>query len=144
MTASITVYRTNDARTIELPHYRREDGEIVVAEGSSQVPFAIARMFTLRAPKGATRGQHAHRRCSLLLLCVNGAVDIVNDDSHDKSTFTLDRGNVGLLVPPTIWHSVIFRETNSVLVVLCDRHFQEEDYIRKYPDFLVFRKAIGS
>ena len=51
---------------------------------------------------------------------------------------------LALLVPPTIWHSVIFRETNSVLVVLCDRHFQEEDYIREYPDFLAFRKAIGS
>jgi dTDP-4-dehydrorhamnose 3,5-epimerase-like enzyme len=144
LTVPITVHRAGDVRAIELPCYRREDGEIVVAEGSSQVPFAIARMFTLRAPQGATRGQHAHRRCSLLLLCVNGAVDVVNDDSHDKNTFTLDQGNVGLLVPPTIWHSVIFRETNSVLVVLCDRHFQEEDYIREYSDFLAFRKAIRS
>ena len=144
MTAPITVYRASDARTIELPRYRREDGEIVVAEGSSQLLFAIARMFTLRAPQGATRGHHAHRRCSLLLLCVHGAIDIVNDDSREQRTFTLDRGNVALLVPPTIWHSLIFRATNSVLVVLCDRHFQEEDYIREYPDFLAFRKAIGS
>jgi dTDP-4-dehydrorhamnose 3,5-epimerase-like enzyme len=144
LTAPITVYRASDVLTIELPCYRRDDGEIVVAEGSSHMPFAIARMFTLRAPLGVTRGQHAHRRCSLLLLCVHGAVDVVNDDSSDRRTFTLDRGNVALLVPPTIWHSLIFRATNSVLVVLCDRHFQEEDYIREYPDFLAFRKAIGS
>jgi hypothetical protein len=144
LTAPTTVYRTGDARTVELPYYVRADGELVVAEVSAHVPYAIARMFTIRAPLGAIRGDHAHRRCWQFLLCVHGEVDVICEDTHDQRIFSLDRSNVGLLIPPTIWGSEIFRTNHAVLVVLCDRPFQEEDYIREYPDFLAFRKAIGS
>jgi len=128
-----------DVRLFELPHYAREDGEIVVAQGAAQVPFAIARMFTLTAPHGARRGEHAHRRCSQLMLCVHGAVDIVCDDSRDQKIFALDRNDLALCVPPTIWNTVIFKEHRSVVVVLCDRPFEEPDYLRTYPEFLAFR-----
>jgi hypothetical protein len=134
----------SDVRTIELPRFARADGELVIAEGSATVPFAIARVFTLRAPLGARLGEHAHRRCTQLMVCVHGAVDVMSDDSRDRRTFTLAQSNVGLLVPPTIWNLITFREANSVLMVICDRPYQEEDYVRVYSDFLVFRKAGAS
>jgi dTDP-4-dehydrorhamnose 3,5-epimerase-like enzyme len=134
-------FKVDDARMIDLPRYAREDGEIVVAEAAASVPFAIARMFTIRAPNGARRGEHAHHHCSQLMLCVHGSVDVVCDDSRDQQTFTLDRGNLALFVPPTIWNTVIFRQDDSVLVVLCNRAFEERDYIRDYPDYLNFRNA---
>ena len=134
----------SDVRTIELPHFARADGEVVIAEGASTVPFAIERVFTLRAPLGAIRGEHAHRRCTQLIVCVHGAVDIMSDDARDRRTFALDRSNLGLLVPPTIWNQITFRQDNSVLMVLCDRHYQEDDYIRFYSDYLEFRKAGAS
>jgi dTDP-4-dehydrorhamnose 3,5-epimerase-like enzyme len=113
----------------------------VVAETPTDVPFAIARMFTLRAPKMAERGKHAHRACSQLMLCVNGAASVVCDDGDRTRTFQLDRTNFGLLVPPSIWNTVTFREENSVVVVLCDRPFEESDYLRYYEDFVAFRQA---
>lgn len=130
-----------DVLLIELPRHARQDGEIVVAQAAAQVPFAIARMFTLTAPFGAKRGEHAHRRCSQFLLCVHGAVEVVCDDGRDRRSFALDRSNLGLYVPPTIWNTVIFSRDRSVVVVLCDRPFEEPDYLRSYPEFLEFRKA---
>lgn len=134
--------RIADIRTIEFPRHVRANGEVVVAEGPTNVPFDIARMFTLRAPAGATRGEHAHRLCSQLMLCVHGAVDITCDDGAERQTYTLQHGHIGLLVPPTIWNVVTFRTDQAVLTVLCDRRYEADDYIRTYPEFLAFRKGI--
>jgi WxcM-like, C-terminal len=68
-------------------------------------------------------------------------VDVLCDDSRDRKVFTLDRNNLALYVPPTIWNTVIFKEDRSVVMVLCDRPFEEADYLREYDEFLAFRKA---
>ncbi len=81
----------SDVRLIKPPQYVDADGLLVVTEAGAQVPFEIQRMFTIVAPAGAKRGQHAHRLCSQFMLCVNGAVDIVCDDGRDRKTFSLDR-----------------------------------------------------
>ncbi len=128
-------------RLVELPRYARDDGEIVVAQAFAQVPFTIARVFTLTATLNAQRGQHAHRRCAQFLHCVHGAVEVFCDDSRDTETFVLDRNNLALYVPPTIWNNVIIKQDQSVVTVLCDRPFEEADYLRTYPEFLAFRKA---
>jgi hypothetical protein len=123
-------------RLIDLPCHARDDGEVVVAEANSHVPFAIGRMFTVTGPVEAERGKHAHRLCSQFMLCPNGMMDIICDDGERKKTFSLDRSNMALLVPPMIWNTVIFRRAGSVLVVLCDRPYEEHDYIRDYAQFL--------
>src|SRR6266581_270015 len=118
----------DDARLIALPRHARADGEVVVAEAAAQVPFQIRRMFALAAPAGAKRGRHAHRFCSQFMVCVSGAVDVLCEDGREQKTFMLDRRELALLVPPMIWNTVSFRDTNSVLVVLCDRPYEEHDY----------------
>jgi len=130
------------ARLIDLPRHARADGAVVVAEADAQVPFAIARMFTVAAPTGAERGKHAHRLCSQFMLCVNGAVDVICDDGREQRTFELNRGHLGLLVPPMIWNNVIFRVSNSVLVVLCNRPYEADDYIHDYVEFLKLRQTV--
>jgi UDP-2-acetamido-3-amino-2,3-dideoxy-glucuronate N-acetyltransferase len=109
-----------EVRRVALPEHDREDGSVVVAEASMHVPFPIARMFTLKAPVGARRGNHAHRLCSQFFVCVSGAVDVICDDGRAQRTFTLDRGNLALTVPSMIWNTVVFQKPNSVVVVLCD------------------------
>ncbi len=129
-------------RLIDLPCYSEENGELVVAEGAVHVPYQIARMFTITARAGAVRGKHAHRLCSQFMLCVHGAVDVACDDGREQQAFTLDRGNKALLVPPGIWNTVTFRQSGSVVAVLCDRSYEADDYIRDYAEFLSFCKAI--
>lgn len=130
----------SDAELTELPRHARDDGEVVVAQGP-HVPFPIARLFTVRGDLNAERGKHAHRRCAQFMVCVHGIIDIVCDDGTDKRTFTLDRGNLALHVPPGVWNTVIFRKEASVLAVLCDRPYEEEDYIRDYDAFVSFRRG---
>ncbi len=132
----------SEARLVDLPRHARADGEVIVAETAAQVPFRIERMFALAAPAGAKRGRHAHRLCSQFMICVSGAVDVVCEDGSSKRTFTLDRPNEALLVPPGLWNTVVFRRSDSVLVVLCDRVYEADDYIRDYAEFLSFRESV--
>jgi dTDP-4-dehydrorhamnose 3,5-epimerase-like enzyme len=134
--------RFNDARLITLPRHARADGEVVVAEAAAQVPFRIERVFALAAPTGAKRGRHAHRLCSQFMICVSGAVDVICEDGRNQQTFVLDRRDQALLVPPGLWNTVEFRKDGSVLVVLCDRAYEADDYIRDYAEFLAFRESV--
>jgi dTDP-4-dehydrorhamnose 3,5-epimerase-like enzyme len=134
--------RIGDARLIDLPRQARGDGEVVMAQAAAQVPFRIERMFALAAPAGAKRGRHAHRLCSQFMICVSGAVDVVCDDGGKKNTFALNRRNQALLVPPGLWNTVEFRQSESVLIVLCDRVYEADDYIRDYAEFLSFRESV--
>jgi dTDP-4-dehydrorhamnose 3,5-epimerase-like enzyme len=132
----------SDARLIRPPQFLDGDGLLVPTEAGRQVPFLqIQRMFAIVAPTGAKRGRHAHKLCSHFMLCVSGAVDIVCDDGKERKTFALDHPELALFVPPGLWLECDVRENDSVLIVLCDRLYEEHDYIRDYDQFLSFRKA---
>lgn len=141
MTQTMQLSRLADVRRIELPRHARDDGEVVVAETPASVPFVIARLFVLRAPVGAARGDHAHKLCSQFMICSNGAVDIVLDDGADTETFRLDRSSQALLVPPMIWNTVVFRAPETVVSVLCDRPYEADDYVRDHQDFVSLGKG---
>jgi hypothetical protein len=138
---TIHLSRLGGVRLIELPCHARDDGEVVVAEAATGVPFAIARLFVLRAPDGAARGDHAHKRCSQFMICSNGTAEIVLDDGAAKETFTLDRSNQALLLPPMIWTTVRFRAPHTVVSVLCDRTYEADDYVHDYQEFVILREG---
>lgn len=133
------LHTLSDVQQIQLPRYDDENGELVVMEECGHVPFRIARVFTVRAPLNAVRGTHAHRRCAQFLICVSGAIEVICDDGSETRVVVLDRPGLGLLVPPSIWAEEIYRQKNSVLVGLCDRTYEPDDYIRDYADFKAFR-----
>lgn len=137
------LYPISAVRPINLPHYLDDNGDLVVAEGMIHVPFAIARVFVVRAPIGAIRGQHAHRACTQFLICPIGSVEVRCDDGREIATYILDHPGAGLLVPPSIWAQQTFLLLGSVLTVLCDRLYEAQDYIRDYDDFRVYRTADG-
>ena len=124
-------------RLINFDYCKETDGDLVVVEGhSDNVPFSIARIFNVRADKGSTRGRHAHRECTQLLICTNGTVEVTCDDGKQTSTYILDEANHGLLIEPGIWAEQKYIKENTVLTVLCDFLYDEGDYIRNYKDFL--------
>jgi dTDP-4-dehydrorhamnose 3,5-epimerase-like enzyme len=123
----------------KIPHFPDVNGGLVVVEGGVNMPFMISRVFIVRAPDGAVRGQHAHRECSQFLICPSGVVEVLCDDGEQTKSFVLDHPNVGLLIPPGIWSRQTYKGTHVSLTVLCDRRYEASDYIRDYDLFLDFR-----
>jgi hypothetical protein len=46
------------------------------------------------------------------------------------------------VIPPGIWAEQVYEEENSILMVLCDREYDEGDYIRDFNEFLLFKKDL--
>jgi UDP-2-acetamido-3-amino-2,3-dideoxy-glucuronate N-acetyltransferase len=131
--------RITDLRLTTLPTFARADGELTVAQSGQDVPYSIARIFTVRAPKGAVRANHAHKLCRQFMICTHGAVEAICDDGENRTSFRLDSGNKALFVPSSLWVSIRF-ETDSVLLVLCDRPYEQHDYISDHGEFIAWRR----
>jgi len=130
-------------KLIEFPAFKEDNGELSVFEyGNQFVPFSIKRIFNVRSEKGSIRGKHAHRLCSQLLICSNGAIEVLCDDSVNQYVFMLDKPNYGLLVPPGIWAEEKYIEHNSTMTVICDRIYEAEDYISDYQVFKDFASKL--
>ena len=96
------------------------------------VPFTVVRLFFINAPRGATRGKHAHIACSQFMVAVRGMVNVrVEDHEGTKHEFRLGPGEA-VNVPPMHWASQEFVSESASLLVLCDREYSEADYIREY------------
>ena len=74
------------------------------------------------------------------MCCPRGAVDVGLDDGASRKVIRLAGDNQALHVPAMIWNVVSFLAPETVLVVLCDRPFSEDDYIRDYDVFLDERR----
>jgi dTDP-4-dehydrorhamnose 3,5-epimerase-like enzyme len=73
-----------------------------------------------------------------MLICSNGAIEVLCDDSTNRKVFVLEKPNYGLLVPPGIWAEQKYIEHNTTVTVICDRPYEAEDYISDYQIFKEF------
>ena len=126
------------AKIISVPFHIDDGNYLVVLEEKKDIPFVLSRVFFVRAGKGIVRGKHAHKKCSQLMTCVSGSVEIFCDDGVKKKTFFLDNPSIGLIVKPGVWAQQLYLQDDTVLSVFCDRPFEKEDYIHDYDEFKLF------
>ena len=123
-------------RLINFPYYKEDNGDLVVIQGmDDSVPFHISRVFNVRADRDSIRGRHAHSECTQLLVCTNGSIEVFCDDGETQSIYILNKPYMGLLILPGVWVEQKYLENSSILTVLCDQPFNEEEYIRNYDEF---------
>ena len=130
----------DDVEIIQLPRILDERGNLSVAEQFNHVPFEIKRVYWLYdVPGGESRGSHAHKTLSQLIIAASGSFRVTLDDGKNKRSFFLNRPYQGLLVPPGFWRDLEDFSSGSVCMVLASEVYKEEDYIREYDEFLKFR-----
>lgn len=127
-------------RLIVLPRITDIRGSITVGEVGHSIPFALKRCFVVfDVPSVETRGEHAHRTCHEMLICVHGSVSVVVDDGEAREEFTLNRPDRGLHIPPMVWATEYKYSRDAALVVLASHHYDADDYIRDYDEFRALR-----
>ena len=131
----------NDCRIIDIRKFTDNRGYLSVIEGGMDIPFEIKRIYYLYMVPEAARGAHAHKQLQQLLVATSGSVDITLDDGREKKTFHLDRPWKGLLVVPGLWRDLDNFSGGTVLMCLASEHYEAEDYIRNYNDFLNYKKS---
>ena len=129
----------SDIQLIEIPKIQDRRGNLSVVEGST-IPFVSKRVYYLYdVPSGSKRGGHAHIEQQELLIALSGSFDVVLKDGKNTKTITLNKPNVGLLIVSGIWRELKNFSSGSVCLVLSSGEFSEEDYIREYKKFRLFK-----
>lgn len=130
-----------DCTIIELDKHHHEKGNITVVENSAMIPFEVKRTYYLYdVPDGESRGGHAHRELSQLIVAASGSFSVTLDDGNVKRTFLLNRPYQGLYIVPGIWRTLDDFSSGSVCLVLASHGYDEKDYIRDYNEFIEYKK----
>ena len=62
--------------------------------------------------------------------------DVIVDSGTEKKIFSLNRSYYGLYIQNGLWRQMQNFSTNSLALVLSSTHYNSEDYIYNYEDFL--------
>ncbi|OIV41315.1 sugar 3,4-ketoisomerase [Flavobacterium johnsoniae] len=128
-----------DIQLIEIPKIQDRRGNLSVIEGST-IPFVSKRVYYLYdVPSGSRRGGHAHKEQHELLIALSGSFDVVLKDGKSIKTETLNKPNLGLLIVNGIWRELQNFSSGAVCLVLASDEFNENDYIREYKEFKLFK-----
>ena len=126
-----------DCKLVELPRFLDSRGNLSFVEQLNHIPFEIKRTYWIYdVPGGEERGGHAFRKNEEFIIALSGAFDVVVDDGQKKKSFALNRSYYGLYVPNGLWREIENFSTNSFALEFGSEHYNKEDYIRKYDEFL--------
>lgn len=114
-----------------------ERGHLVVVEGKQAFPFDIKRIFYIYGSDPAViRGQHANRISEFVLINVSGKSKVRITDGTEEVVVELNKPNMGVYLPPMVWKDMYDFTENSVLLVLASTHYDANEYIRNYEEYL--------
>ena len=129
-----------DCSIIELDkHHSDRKGNLSVVENGITLPFDVKRVYYIY-DGGESRGAHAHKELSQLIVAASGSFKVILDDGQVKRTFFLNRPYQGLYVKPGLWRDLEDFSSGAVCMVLASEVYLAEDYIRDYDEFLKYRK----
>ncbi len=124
-------------RILDFPDLGDERGNLVVVEGGSAIPFDIQRIFYIYGSDDeVVRGKHANLRSEFVMINVSGTSRVKVDNGHESRVIELDRPRMGLYLERMVWKEMYDFSPDSVLLVLSNEHYDPEEYIRDYDDYL--------
>jgi len=133
-----------DINLISIPKIQDVRGNLSVIEGDT-IPFPLKRVYYLYdVPSGSERGGHSHIKQQEFLVAISGSFDVLLNDGVHEKIVTLNRPNIGLLLPTGIWRELQNFSSGSVCLVLASDVFDEDDYIRNYNEFKSFKNGTSN
>jgi dTDP-4-dehydrorhamnose 3,5-epimerase-like enzyme len=135
----------DDCSIVKLPQIDSDLGNLIFIETARHVHFDIQRAYIITdVPNGAIRGGHAHKSLWQLLICAHGSCKVLLSDGENTVEYSLSNPNYGLLIGPAVWRDMAFSsEHKAIMMVLASEHYDENDYIRSYEEFITWRALDG-
>jgi dTDP-4-dehydrorhamnose 3,5-epimerase-like enzyme len=126
---------------IQIPKIEDTRGNLSVIENDI-LPFEFKRVYYLYdVPSAAERGGHSHLKQKEFLIALSGSFDVVLNDGMQQQTVTLNKPFEGLLIHEGIWRELNNFSSGSVCLVIASAVFDEDDYIRDFDEFVVYKQS---
>ena len=124
-------------RMLELPERGDERGNLVIAEGETDIPFEIKRVFYIYgSDPDVVRGCHANLHTEFVLINVAGSSKVkVLDGEGNEIVYSLNRPKTGIYLPSMVWKEMYDFSEDSVLLCLASTHYDETEYVRDLDEY---------
>ena len=133
----------NDCRLVELARHHGAKGNLTEVENSKIEGFDTERVFFIYdIPGGASRGGHAHKTLRELIIAASGSFDVYINDGENERTIHLNRPSQALLLCEGVWEELRNFSSGAVALVLASKHYDPEDYIRNFDEFVECKQSI--
>jgi dTDP-4-dehydrorhamnose 3,5-epimerase-like enzyme len=124
-------------KLISLPKILDKRGNLSVIESENHVPFSIKRSYLIYdVPGGAVRGGHAFIKQKEMVIALSGSLDVIVFDGQKEQKFSLNRSYQGLYIPNGLWRHMENFATNTLVLVISNSDYNENDYIRNKKSYL--------
>ena len=98
--------------------------------------FLLKRFFLLYGKSKYFRADHAHTKCSQIIVPLKGSIKIkITSKSKNKIFFLSTKKNNALFVPPYNWITIFFKNNNDSLLTLCNYKYDKKEYILELDKF---------
>ncbi len=131
-------HNMNEVRMLDFSVIGDPRGYIVVAECMKEIPFCIQRIFYIFGSKrDIVRGNHANKKTQFVLINVAGKSKVrVKDGEGNEAIYCLNRPHTGIYLPTMVWKEMYDFSEDSVLLCLASEHYDPNEYIRDYDQFV--------
>ena len=128
-------------KIINFRKFTKASGKLLPITFNNKFPIKVKRIFFIYGRKKYKRGDHAHKKCSQVFIPIKGKIKInMKYRKTEKNILLSANRSRSLFVPPKIWSSVEFLNSNSLVLVLTDYEYDFKDYIETYKEFIAFQK----
>lgn len=135
--ASMIESSIEGVKFVDFPVVHDLRGDLSFGEYDQHLPFIPNRYFIVyNVPTKQIRGEHAHKKCHQLLICVSGSCTAMVDDGNVREEYQLNQPHKALYVPPMVWAAQFNYSKEAVLLVLASDQYDPDDYVRDYSAFL--------
>ncbi len=133
----VNVKLSEQIKIMEFPDFGDERGNLIVVEGGIDIPFAVKRVFYIYGSDSEViRGRHANRKSEFVMINVSGKSRVKVDNGYEQQVIELNRPRMGLYLSTMVWKDMYDFSPDSVLLVLASEHYDSEEYIRNYDDYI--------
>ena len=127
-------------KIIKLKSFKKKGGLLFALDFQKTFPFKIKRIFYIYGRKNLIRGDHAHKKCKQIFIPISGTIELRIKNHKRKKKIILSKKNIAVMVHNLTWCSLKFKNNKSIVMVVCDRKYEYNDYIEKYSDLLKILK----
>jgi hypothetical protein len=100
----------------------------------------LERVFILEILPEQSRGDHAFREGTQLIMPIRGSVNVSLHDGSNWSHFDLNKSTSALKISPHVWRRITAGSDGAAVLVIDSYPFNENNFIRDFPQFLALHE----
>ncbi len=128
----------NGPRLINFKRFSEASGELVPFYVNKSFPkkFRLIRFFFLYGKKKYFRADHAHKKCTQIIIALNGQIKIYTFFKKKKKIFNINqKSKKALFIPTKCWLKIKFSKDQDSLITLCNYKYDKSEYILSFDEF---------